>query len=699
MLNPNKRSIYTNDILPPSGMRLDQALATTFSLDPVLLLGIPLCLSGLETDTKVGKVDKMAAWEMLERYKERIRVFVHPGGMGVPHVSNRDKSALFSFLDEIVVQRRAPGGGSFHPKIWALRYASEDQTRFAHRLLVMSRNIGSSTAWDFSLRVDEFSDEKEETGKKKLATGEEPKLADKQYFNKPLGDFLRHVLGPEKADSPWLAFVEQIEGASWEIPDGFSEMKFYHHGYDRSYFWNFSERIPKNSRFLVISPFCTPGAIDEIGRINEDSPENNLALVSMPMELNKLTGTPKGDAALRHFSNRCFRINEDYVPPLVEEKTDSQIPDENSPAVESAVETTEPAGGLHAKIYIYEHDGQTRLVMGSANATDPALLVQNDSDVTANVEILVELLCDTGAKGAKNLLDMQWREGEEYKGNFRSRLLLHVPETLSEDEQAVETAQKNLEKARDQIINQSTRFLLKCREAKTNASWDMVLCGEFPALDPQAVQEIRVWPITVPKREKQDFSNKNEHLLGTYPAKLLTSLVAFELVSPELTFPNTKTPQRLSESFVLNLPTEGLNHEARAREIQREIFDGWDAFLRYVALIFNDDNYRDRMDKEREAEATTGDGTAWLGVLDDPVVLENMLMKFCAPSSDPWPRRDLMRQLDRLKSIAENVRGDSSDPLFGHLDDQAAKTLKQNTEKLKKLCDVFREALCDGEEP
>jgi len=38
MLNPNSRSLYTSALTPPPGMIFDEAVATTFSMDPALLV-------------------------------------------------------------------------------------------------------------------------------------------------------------------------------------------------------------------------------------------------------------------------------------------------------------------------------------------------------------------------------------------------------------------------------------------------------------------------------------------------------------------------------------------------------------------------------------------------------------------------------------------------------------------------------------
>ena len=45
MLNPNSRSLYTSALTPPPGMIFDEAVATTFSMDPALLLEAPVYLA------------------------------------------------------------------------------------------------------------------------------------------------------------------------------------------------------------------------------------------------------------------------------------------------------------------------------------------------------------------------------------------------------------------------------------------------------------------------------------------------------------------------------------------------------------------------------------------------------------------------------------------------------------------------------
>lgn len=62
---------------------------------------------------------------------------------------------LFGLLDGVIVQARAPTGGSFHAKTWLLRYApcSEDEGPWL-RLMILSRNLTADRSWDVTLVLD-----------------------------------------------------------------------------------------------------------------------------------------------------------------------------------------------------------------------------------------------------------------------------------------------------------------------------------------------------------------------------------------------------------------------------------------------------------------------------------------------------------------------------------------------------------------
>src|SRR5262245_2227397 len=85
MLNPDERSLYTAALTPPPGYLFDQALATTFSLDPTTLLTVPLHLALLSTGRGEARLDNgIALLGALHRVTDRITVYAQRGRMQAP---------------------------------------------------------------------------------------------------------------------------------------------------------------------------------------------------------------------------------------------------------------------------------------------------------------------------------------------------------------------------------------------------------------------------------------------------------------------------------------------------------------------------------------------------------------------------------------------------------------------------------------
>ena len=61
---------------------------------------------------------------------------------------------IYSLLEEMIVTVPIPGRGIFHPKIWAIRFASPDGSIIRYRLAVMTRNLTSDRSWDLCLKLE-----------------------------------------------------------------------------------------------------------------------------------------------------------------------------------------------------------------------------------------------------------------------------------------------------------------------------------------------------------------------------------------------------------------------------------------------------------------------------------------------------------------------------------------------------------------
>ena len=153
MLNPDIRHLLTDALRPPTGFRLDAAIATTYSLAIESLLLAPLSMAAYEQGE--GGLEGAAPHELLEairRYAERTTVFCQAGGIHVPTTYSK----LTVFAEDSILEVAPPAGRVFHPKIWVLRYinAADDLT---HRFVCMSRNLTGDRSWDTVLMTDEDS--------------------------------------------------------------------------------------------------------------------------------------------------------------------------------------------------------------------------------------------------------------------------------------------------------------------------------------------------------------------------------------------------------------------------------------------------------------------------------------------------------------------------------------------------------------
>ena len=80
MLSPDSRSLYTGAVTPPPGYVFDQAIATTYSLDPdtLLLLSVHLALAQRPS---TDQVDPIRLLESLRRLSGRLSVYVDRDGI------------------------------------------------------------------------------------------------------------------------------------------------------------------------------------------------------------------------------------------------------------------------------------------------------------------------------------------------------------------------------------------------------------------------------------------------------------------------------------------------------------------------------------------------------------------------------------------------------------------------------------------
>jgi hypothetical protein len=501
-------------------MVFDEAIATTFSLDPTTLLTIPIHLALLgKGNLKEQLDDGITLFEALRRVTARMTVYAQRGRMLTPDSPH----VLYGLLESMVIEVLAPRGGVFHPKLWLLRFVDPlGEEAPLLRLLILSRNLTLDRSWDLSLQL--------EGRPGRRLRSENRELAELIAF---LPELAKNSVPPERRDQT-ARLSDEARRTQWELPPGFESVKFHMFGRKRK-----AWLPPQSRRLLVVSPFCTDGALEMLCQ-STDVPE---ALISRSETLSELS--PDTRAKFK----QCLVLDDAAE---TEDGEDQET-------------TPRDILGLHAKAYILQHGWNSHLFIGSANATTAALRTSE------NIEILVELV---GKRSQVGGID------ELLSPNGLGELLAEYgePASLEESDAAQKAAADALEKARQALIAADLHVV--CSPGKDENGWHLhLVASELFAL--RGVSMIKAWPLTVTQERAlnlKSFFQIRDNFLGTFSPQAITGLIAFELISD---LPDVKL------RFALNLPVEGLPAE-RDAAIIRTVIRNRDGFLRYLLLLLSE---------------------------------------------------------------------------------------------------------------
>lgn len=509
MLSPNNRSVYTDALTPPAGYVLDRAVAATYSMDLTTLLSVPLQLVLQSTENREELMrDPISLYEALQRASERVHVFVQHGRIQAP----RSSHLLFSLLEPMITEVVAPGGGAFHPKLWVLRFTSPDGKHAQFRLMLASKNLTADRSWDVALTLDGAAGSVENENGVAISTfiDQLPALAK--------GEF-------DPAES-YTSLIEELRRVEWELPDGVDWLRFHVLGLGGD-----SWRPAPNRRLVVISPFVRRKALEMLASTSEIP----VAVVSRSESFAELGGAGPFRKA--------------YVLHDAAETEDGE--DHEGSRLEI---------GLHAKAYMFQIGQRTHLVVGSANATNAALIARN------NVEILAELAGPTYKLGS--VLKFLDPDADNGLGQYL------VPWTAENEEEINSTTreyEKRLEDARNALLD--ANLTLSCRQ--DGEDWVLQLEASDP-LEMSGLKSVLTWPVTVGVERAVDASGLDIGAPICLPAQSmssLTSLIAFKLKAGSE-----------SLTFALNLPVTGMPEE-RDRAILRSVVKNRQGFLRYLLLL------------------------------------------------------------------------------------------------------------------
>ena len=461
MLEPGQRRLFLDTLRPPDGYLLSRAVGTSFTLDLMALLSVPLAFTFRDAQDGDGQLatEPLSVLESARRYAGRIVVFSQGGYTRVPR---SDQPAL-AFIEESVVavfpSGRMEQGAIFHPKVWVLRYEPREGTGdrpVRYRLITQSRNLTFDSSWDVSLVLDGD-----------LNAGR----VNAYSINRPLSDFIRHLptLAPGPVSGSHEESVDLLSDellrVRWSPPEGLKLSRFLPFGLRRT---NSAYPDLERRRLLVISPFLDGEFLREVTRRRRGS-----VLVSRREALLKVPPD-----AVRSFE-RVYAFRS-FLEPEPED-TDESLP---------------LLAGLHAKLYVIDDGWNARVAVGSANSTAAAL-----GNPPRNVEFMVELEGRRSRFGIDTLLGAD-PEGES--GTFGSLIEEFDPDeagTVTEDQLQVRL---------DRLLDHAAQTLAGvdlCGTVTVSDGGQYNMRLELPEildLDP-AITHVRCWPATLSAAHGQPF--------------------------------------------------------------------------------------------------------------------------------------------------------------------------------------------------
>ncbi|MBZ2195417.1 hypothetical protein [Occultella gossypii] len=364
MLSPETGVTLLESLTPPAGYRLDVAVGTSYTLDLAALLAVPTAFALSATTEEAGTAQEqtpLALLEALRRHARSITLFADAARIAVPRNA---VSGVLGFLEGSVVPVSAPRGGAFHPKLWLIRFTTDDGVR-THRVLVASRNLTFDRSWDTMVCLEQ-SDEGQPL----------PQVAELLHDLMDLPSTAR--LTPERAEN-LRGLAESVAAARFGAPSGFDTLRLHPIGFrdTDAGAWPFPE---SSNRALVMAPFLSPGYVSRVEKSTRE-----LSIVSRADELDRAF-----DGRDETRRPPAFVIN----PNLVDDSGEQVLTD------------------LHAKVFVHDVPGsRTHVFAGSANATGAAF--------GQNTEVLLEMVGPTYKVGVRTWLD-------EKAPTLRQMLLPHT---------------------------------------------------------------------------------------------------------------------------------------------------------------------------------------------------------------------------------------------------------------------------------
>ena len=606
VLEPDRRQLFLETLRPPDGYRFDCAVGTTFTLDLVALLAVPLAFTFRDAENRDGELtsEPLSLLEGARRHASRISVFCHGGYTAVP----RPGQTVLAFLERSVIAAyppRQPGAGAiFHPKVWVLRYEHRSGGPVRYRLVCQSRNLTFDASWDASLVLDGVLDDGRVRGYSR---------------NRPLADFVRGLpkLALEPISSERRAIVDmladELRRVRFDAPEGLELSRFLPFGLGRR-----NPPFPDLAHrpLLIISPFLDGGFLRSAARSRPRT-----VLVS------------RREALLKAPAEAIGAFDEVYA-----------FRSGLEPEADDAETELAPLAGLHAKVYVIDDGWNARVAIGSANSTGAAL-----ANPPRNVEFMVELVGKKSRFGIDALLGP---ENEGTAGTFRSLIEpfeIDDAETVDEDE-----GEQRLERLLDGAAQALARADMRASvETADGDRYVQRLALVEPVELPPEVANVTCWPVTLAARNSRPLEDGAE-----FPGLRLSELSGFLAIEVRASVAGESRNRRFARAIQL----EGLP-ENRLQRLLAGMLHDREQLMHWLWVLLAPDEVLS-VSEIGSAMGGNGESAGWGPAF--PGLLERMLD---ALASDPDRLDTVAALLDDLRSTdaGRELLGTDFDDVWGAL--------------------------------
>lgn len=385
MLDPSERHLLTDALRPPTGHRVDVALATTYTVDLQSVLLAPLAMAAYDhADSGLDAATPVALLESVRRHAAHTTVLCQAGGVHVPSTYPR----LAAFAEGMVAEVEPSPGHTFHPKLWVLRFVDEAGVH-RHRFVCLSRNLTGDRSWDTVLVCDEDPTAKHTFDAAPVAT----------WALDLLASLVRPLATAREAGLRDLLIG--LSGIRFAVPEPFTAATVVPMGAGVRFGWPLPD---ESAAWAVISPFLEVSALRRLPRAT-----GRRVILSRP------------DAFDRVGRRACSDAETVVLQPMADLASPEEALEESADLSPDGSTGARRRGGvprgLHAKVFVWDDGaGSSHVLTGSANCTGAAF--------GGNVEMLVLLSGPTAACGVAAVL------GDDHSGLLR----LTQPHEIEEQE-------------------------------------------------------------------------------------------------------------------------------------------------------------------------------------------------------------------------------------------------------------------------